>query len=203
MSTEKTSWKDKALFLCPDFEVHTINGQELRFYPISMVTLFKTRKLAKPLATALRTLFSQNQGDVASTFRRVADSQETIVSAIGTDLAKFRADQMDMAVHSLLDALIDEKNADILGEVVVDSLRDEFPRGSMDSKQCAELLKSMDVVTQMEMLKGLAKANKKVLGPLGDLLAETITRLAGNLTSVVTSLKAVPEAKTTEPKTAS
>ena len=190
-------WKGKIPFLAPTCETHRINGVELNFYPVSVNALFKARSMAKPLAAAIRTLFAQNANDRGQVRRIVQGASEEIVQATTPELAKLRAEQDERAISDLVEAFADDKNAMILAELIVDSLRDTFARGSMSAQDSLAWLKDLEAATLTEMLIGLAKGNKRVLGPFGEILSTALERLARQIEGVADVLKHLPVSPTT------
>jgi hypothetical protein len=71
------------------------------------------------------------------------------------------------AIKELTDALTDPKNLALVGGVLIDSLREVFPPGSPDNPPGGEFIKSVHAVDLPKLIKGLAAANKGVLGDFG------------------------------------
>lgn len=193
MAANKDSWKDVAKsFLAPQKATHVVGTRETNFYPISVKALLSSREVLKPLARALRVLFAQNTSDQGTTRRTVGDAGEILISPIAPELAKLRHEQVDKALAELIDALTDDKNATVIGQLLVDALRDDFERDSMDPASCLAFVRGMDATTLSDMIVGFAKGNKKVLGPFGEILGETLGQFSAQVTSVVERLKAQP-----------
>lgn len=193
MADKKEVWQDKGMFLSANFETHTVNGTEYKFFPVSVNVMFRMRTMAKPLATALRTLFSDTlTADRGRTVRQVPNAAEEFLAPVSAEIARLRAEQADKAISDLVEAFTDEKNATVVGELLVDSLRETFGRGSMSPSDCLSWFKGMDVETLSGMLVGLGKGNKKLLGPFGEILSQTLGRFAAQVEKVAAQLKVLP-----------
>jgi len=178
------SWKEKLSFISPSFIEHQIQGETLHFYPISLKHAFAIRSVAQPIAKALTIILTKHDGDQAqqakSKFKAgQIEDQDIKVEAISKDLASLRTTERANAVSDAINTLLDPENAMIFGILLVDSLRDIFPRDTSraDARNFVEGL-GLDVAT--EFLIGLALANKKVLGPFAEMAGEAMKRsLAG------------------------
>lgn len=171
-------WKEKAKgFLVPKLEEHEVNGQKQNFYPLSTRILFRLRGLTGPLAAALGTLFESGDRDQGTIHREFdssesADSEgrayESQVLPISAELAILRTEAREKSIRQLVDAVTDTKNKIIIGLIVCDSMRDVFDR-DMDDDSVSSFVDDPDLTMDIlvEMLTGVAKANKKVFGPLG------------------------------------
>lgn len=164
-------WKTKLTFLTPNSVSHKIGDKEYNFYPISVGLAFKLRAVAKPLTRALTALLGGSSNDTGSIQRKVAndkggDDQEIVVEPISADLAKLRHEQRQTAVSELVDVLTAEANINIIGDIMVDSLRDIFPPGDKTNPSGADFMAQINLPDLPELLWGIAKANKGVFGPL-------------------------------------
>jgi len=165
------AWKDKLSFLSPTCITHEINGSNVNFYPISLGLAFRLRTVAKPLVLAIQTLFATDKNDTGSTqktTKRGEDSydSETILAPITPELAALRSKQTADAVASLVDSILGDENLKIVGEILMDSMRDHFPPGNRDNPPPSEFIKEIEPSTAVQMLMGVLKANKGVFGPL-------------------------------------
>lgn len=168
-------WKEGKSFLgSTNFVEHQVNGQTLRFHPVSVTVFFRLRKLAKPIATAVSTLFFPNDSrDVRIVEQTIAPSGDdpggkvTTNEPVSPEIAIMRDEQRSVAIAEAIDALTSDENADVVGEVIMDSLRDLFPRRSADNPPAREFMQALDACALAGLLIGVAKANAEVLGPLG------------------------------------
>ena len=177
-----SKWTDKASFISPRFEEHAIDGVTLRFYPVSVGLAFKLRDLAKPVAAAMAVLFADEKRDqgtvnrtIPSEFKNadgsVAMGSEFIMEPSAPSVIEKRTDRRSKAVADAIDALTCDSSRLLLGEIIMDSLRDEFPRGSKDNPPVAEFMSQLSCTALPQLLLGVVKANKEVLGPLGEAAA--------------------------------
>lgn len=189
--------EDKALFLSPHFVEHEINGHLLKFHPVSVLHAFKLKTIAKPIAGALATFFAGwSEANVGKTIREfgsgtVDEGREAITTAIDPALAKLRQEQQDAALEKLVAALTDEKVLEIVGALITDSLRDA-PDWSIAPSESTKRMRSMDVLTLSGYLTGLAKANARVFGPLGDRAAAILKVLGERLDGAARDLSQIP-----------
>lgn len=182
-------WKSKLTFLAPEATPVEIGGQMINFYPISGRLLFKLKTVARPLANALAVLFSNKTSEQGSTQRnftipgRVENGLaipeerggEVMINPVSVDLYEARQKQREIAINNLVDAFSKPENQLLLVELIFDSCRDIFPRRP-ESAQLDEFLGDIDTAALASMLKGVAKANAKVFGPLGGRVSAALAR---------------------------
>lgn len=168
---ETTNWKDKLTFLTPNYIERTIGDQTFRFYPVSVVTAFKLRRIAKPLSKALSNLFTSKDRDFGTVHRKLKEGdEETIVEALTPAMAKTRVEQKGEAMQELVEALTSDENIEVLGELIISSLRETFPPGDKANPPAREFVSTLPLPRLVDLLWGVALANKDVLGPLTDRL---------------------------------
>jgi hypothetical protein len=147
--------------------------------------------LLAELAGHFTTLLASNSGrDQGSTEEVYAPPEgekgeimtKTVVQPINPDLATLRTNQRERSVQGAIKSLFSDANRAALGELIMDSLKDDFPRGKKrPAEECLEFVDSMDLPTFVEFLKGLAEANAKVFGDLGKELGRAVQDKAGEL----------------------
>jgi hypothetical protein len=169
-----TNWKDKLPFLDAAEPVSkSIQGEPVNFYPISAGKIFKLKGLAKPIGKILASIGGGKDDTIGSETTRFAGTDndpagETIkIQAINPVLEQQRADRKQKAVSELIDALTDDSNIGIVGEILIDSMRDVFPRGDKDNPPGRQFIVSLDLPILAEMVAGVLAANKEIFGPLG------------------------------------
>jgi hypothetical protein len=177
------SWKERWTFIKPKGEEHEVEGQKLIFYPVSMSSLFTLKVIATPIAKALATIFQNENNDIGITDRTSGDGKlngefvtEKIIEPVSLDLATFRLQQKQSAIEEALQIIFDPINSRIIMRLIMDSLRDEFDRGRTEEQKNADadiLLENIDGAQFREFLTGLFKSNKKVFGPLADMVAQS------------------------------
>lgn len=184
-------WKEKLSFL----DSMTKKGHPIRFgddtvyfYPLSVLKLPKLKSLVGPLGKAFASMTASDQNDISQrtirTTEQNGDKSEVLeINAIAADLASLRQEQKERAISELLDALFDKANMEVIGELLMDSMREVFPRGSSDNPTVTEFLSAYgDLPVMVKLLEGMLGANKGVFDPLGikadDMMASVKTRLA-------------------------
>lgn len=169
-----SNWKDRAgSFIVPDFITHKVGGEDHHFYPISIGLVFKIKTLAEPLAEALSVIFSDTDTDSGSKSRRIKDGTADITEMeghpISVELAKLRVEQRSGAYRKLIESVAD--NRDLFAEIIMDSMRDVWPR--TEKIPAVEFHNNVPAPAVAQMVMGVIKANKGILGPL----APTLERL--------------------------
>lgn len=169
-----SNWKAKASFLAPTYEVSLVQNESVRFYSISVGMAFKLRNAGKSLAKALALLFTDTKKDAGSVYRKFEGDSigfESINDPITEKMAVLRSNQQSQAVQDVVDALTDPENVTLIGEIILSSLRDTF-KDSDDRPTAQEFMAELPLPVLTDMLLGVAKANKRVLGPLGQTLSD-------------------------------
>ncbi len=184
-----TGWRDSLTCFSPNHITHTVGDQELHFYAVSLGMVFKLKVIGRPLAKSLAVLFAKNETDHGTKDVSVAnehgtEDRELHIEPVTEAMAKIRHDQKVEAVDSLIDAITDDANAAVIGEICMDSLCEEFPKDKKgDRPPPSEFLNSMPLPIVGEMVMGVINANKKVFGPLTEqVVAATraaMSRVAG------------------------
>lgn len=169
-----SDWKSKASFVGEtNYTEHRVGDKDYKFYPVRVSTMFKLRRVALPLAKALAALFKPRGSFDSTIVERTLTEEDGAVSkevrneAIEPELAKIRTDERVLAISELVEAFTDETNAAILGDIIVDSLREVYDAGK-NNPPGHEVIKAISLPTLKDLLIGVAKANKEVLGPLAD-----------------------------------
>lgn len=174
--------EEKLPFLISKPSPHRVGDGEdaktLNFYAVSVGTMFALKEPAKLIGKALAVLFSSDSKDVGSMQRNWASEvapgvmeSEIMIEAIKPELASLRLNSKRDAVMDIISALADDNNLKNIGELILDSLRDDFPRGSDHRPPPITFAKELPMPVLMQMLMGVAKANKGVFGPLGEKIA--------------------------------
>ena len=173
-----SSWKDS--FITPKAISHEVGGSKHFFYPISIRRLARLKVLGGPVIKALTVFFAKDSDDV----RKITTETEAtktepsmaqcIIEDIKPELATLRAKQKATAIDELLDALTAEQNIALVGEMIVDSMRELFPPESKDNPQGLEVTTFFNVIQLREALTGVFKANAEVFGPLTTKVTQAI-----------------------------
>lgn len=151
---------------------HLVNGETHYFYPLSVGELFQIKDLLKPIARSLSVLlsntdkdrgsFSHSEFEPGDTNAKVFERSETPVSV---DVARFRSEERTSAASALIDAVTNKTNGKAVARVLMDSLRDQYPDRPIKDADAEAFFAQLDIVTLRQLLAGVAKANKDVLGP--------------------------------------
>ena len=179
--TEKAleaGWKDRLSCFSPNFIEHEVGTQTLKFYPVSVGMAFKLRTIGKPIARSLSILFSNTDRDVGTKDSEVTNEdgskdRQIEILPISDGLAKIRHEQRIDAIDGIVTALTEEKNAEVVAQIIMDSLCEVFPKD--DKKKwppALEFINSMPVPVLGAMIMGIIQANKDVFGPLADKVTE-------------------------------
>lgn len=198
---DSPNWRDKFAFLAPRFVDHKVgtgeSAQNFRFYPIGMRLAFRLKSVGKPLARALSILLSKNQNDTKQIQRSFVvpetkeQGQETILEGVAVDLARYRDDRRDSAISELLETLGESANQNLIGEIIMDSLRDDFPRRPSAS-EITDFMEHITLPLLGDMLVGVAKANFDLSGDIAGKLRAAVEKAAGKMPASQTSKSATP-----------
>lgn len=174
--TEQKKWQDKLSCFSPNYVLHEVAGEELHFYPVSVGMAFKLRVIGRPLAKSLSVLFGnkdQDHGTRDVTVRNEygTDDRQIIIDPISEGLARIRHEQRTESIEKLVESLTDDGNAAVVGEIIMDSLRDVFPKGDAHRPPPTEFINQMPLPVLGGMIMGLVQANKEVFGPLTEQVA--------------------------------
>lgn len=185
------SFAEKFRLLSPLSVDREIHGQTVTFYTCSVRTCARLSGLLSQLAGHFTTLLGGSSARDQGTIEEVYAPPEgehgeiltkSIVQPINPDLAALRSKQRQQALQGAIQSLFDKKNRAAIGELLIDSMKDEFPRGKRrPTEECQEFVDEMDVPTLIEFLKGLAEANAKVFGDLGKGLGRAVQDKAQEL----------------------
>ncbi len=194
------TWKEKLSCFSPNFIEHVVNGQKLHFYPVSVGMAFKLRTIGRPLARSLTVLFGSNDNDHGTKDIQIQNDhgghdREISISPITDGLAKIRHEQKVDAVDKLIESLTSDENAAVISDIIMDSLRDQFPPDQPNARPPAsEFINEMPVPVLGGMIAGVMQANKDVFGPL----TEKVASAASAAVAKVTGTKTAAVAKATE-----
>lgn len=200
------SWKQRVkTFQERRAVTHTIDGMgELRFYPNRISQLQQLKGVSETVMKCMGTLFSDNRGDADAVTETGTDEtgfqiQKTRVSAVSTEVLEYRAKQQRVAIEELF-SLLDRRSMMLLGEMLMDSLRDEFTYARQRAPQDVEEFlfgageeageAAMDLPLFVGLMQGWIKANSKVFGDMGEKLVglvkgriQVVSGLEGDPTS--------------------
>lgn len=191
-----SEWKKGLTFLTPTYEESKVGDQSLRFYPVSVGLAFKLRGIGKGLMKALTVLFSSTATDVltkdkTSTNKEGFIIREVTIEALKPDMAEYRNAQKSKAIDEAIDALLSPDSTDVIAELIMDSLREKFKPGD-PRPNATEFMQSVPLPALTQLLWGVAKANKDVLGPLASKAGEISASLEQAVNEKLNRLKETP-----------
>lgn len=146
--------------------------KELRFSPISGKMLMQLRGVVRPILNAFVLFTSSGETDRARELSEATNDQgsakaaqrKTIVQAVTPEIARLRASQKSEAVSTLVQELLSEAALKTACLLIADSLRADVKRDQVE-QIAAKMADEMSVEQIAEYLTGVAKANKKLVGP--------------------------------------
>jgi len=184
------SFKDTFTYREQHFITETVCGSEIKFFPTRYAALGDLAKISKPMATALTTLFVESGREEAVTTKNMKDiegfeSSEVSVQAITPELALHKSQERKNAVETIFSCIEDVNNRLILGKLLMDSMREEFPyKHDRSPKEVIEWLEGsgkdddeytgIDIPTLTLLIGGFIKANAKSFGPQGESLVGAV-----------------------------
>ena len=189
-------WKDRFTFRERHFVEHEVCGQKLRFYPNRVGLLHDLAEVSKPVASALAAIFADRSQD-AGMQEKISQQgdivvKETLMQAVSAEIVTLRSKERDGAVGALLTAVSDPRNRILLGRLLMDSLREEFPYHSErpgidveeflygDGKPEPDGYPGLDLPALTAAIGGWIKANAKQFGKMGEqVAAELAGRIGG------------------------
>ncbi len=173
--------------LSPFFVEREIAGRTFKFYPSSVRVAARMANTLSELSGHVSVLMTNTQRDTGSVHEEVSDAdgmtvKKTSVQPINPDLAEKRVDARAKAVKAAMAQLTSSTNRMILGELLMDSLRDDFDRGAKrETADVQELVDGMEIPILIEFLGGLVAANSKVFGDLGNSLKAALGDAVGGM----------------------
>lgn len=175
---KEAEWKKILSFQTPKYETSKVMGTDQNFYPVSVGMLFKLKRVGASLVDALALFFANTNNDLKTRENIITDKdgniqRETTIEQLSFEMAQYRDNQKQIAWKKAFEAIFDEGNKAVIGELIMDCLREVFPRDPLSgvfregSPQPAEFMNEMPAVMLVDFILGVAKANRDVLGPLG------------------------------------
>ncbi len=220
-------WKEKFTFRDRVVVEHEVCGETFRFSPNRIGMFRELRDLSAPVTEALTVLFADKSRDSGTSVKTVSDGEDFLQEDCATqpltiEMAKFRADEQTDAISKLVNTIADERNQILIGRLIMDSLRGDFPYArNRSAKDVEEFLfgsdgdddwSGIDMAVMVELTIGWIKANAKVFGSSGEGLvatvkarleamkisnSETDVSTSGKPSSEVSSSQSVPDSQLT------
>lgn len=172
-----STWKSKTSVFERKFISKMIGNNTWNFYPVSVGRIFELRETIKDIFMAATALFSKNKDDVGQQIERIQQGESTIdrtnIDGLSPQMAEMCDKQKKQAVADAVESLLSERNKLMIGKLLADSLRDEFERNPSDT-EINEFIGTLDLASLVEFLMGMAEANAKVFGPVGERIRDAI-----------------------------
>lgn len=169
---------------------HPVGDRTLTFYPVSLRVAPKALGLLEPVVKAIGTLVADGASSTDSfterTFTKPSGEigRETIHTPPDATVIKARQEIRDKAIAEVVRSLLDRKNGVDLAEILVDSLRDEFPRNPRPKpKEIEAWWDEVDLAHAVDLVTGLVKANRSVFDPFMEALGGHLRAAQGSFLS--------------------
>ena len=164
-----SSYPQSMAFLEPKFETHSVQGVPVKFYPMSLGLAFKLKAIAQPLSKLFAILLRTDKNDAGTKIRLFNNEHgnpdsEQIGEAISPELASVRHQQTSQAIDEFFQSITSDTAKEVLALICMDSMREVFPPQNRLSVE--DFSAKIHVPQLVEILAGVAKANKGVFGPL-------------------------------------
>lgn len=185
------SWKSRLTYKTKVFVESKVGDNTFKFYPNRLGLLEELGEMSKPIARAMSVLFGTQRSDTTSvqeSFREKprkeksgVETAESVVDkitveAVSPQIADHRRKEREDAIDALINGLTNKRSLLMLGALLMDSLRDEFPYDRERDTQDVELFlygngddyHGLDAPMLSQMVQGWLKANAKVFGDTGE-----------------------------------
>jgi hypothetical protein len=173
---KEAAWKKHLCFQTPTYHVEEVGGVKQKFYPVSVGMVFELKRLGNDLVSALALMFANTDKDAKYIHKTITtkdgDTESTITTdPISFETMQYRDDQKARSWNKAVDAIFAPENAEVVAKVIMDSLREVFPRCPITGKfaddvKPSEFINAMPLPLLGAFIKGVCMANKDVLGPL-------------------------------------
>lgn len=185
------SWKSRFTFRTKHYIEHDVCGTTMRFYPNRMALLSEVRDLSAPVAKAISVLFADESRDSGTAVKRHREGEfymeDITTEPISEEMATYRQNERERAIETIFNTLADKRSVIVLGRLLMDSLRDEFPyKSDRDALEVEEFLygeegsdseyRGIDMPTLVALFGGWLKANQKVFGDTGERMVGVVRR---------------------------
>lgn len=162
---------------------HKVQDQSLDFYPVSWADLFEIKEVIKSIGSLVSVFTQDTRSDTGTASRSIDGMDEVIVEAAEEGVIRLRTEQRQKAVDSLMTVLTSRDTLKSFAKVISKSLKADIPP--------EEIMDKIPAPAMVDMIIGVMKANKGVLGPLTG-------ALEGRLGAIEAKLSAQMDSKTPE-----
>ena len=174
---------------------------EKRFYEMRAGLVPRVKTIALPLVKSLTVLFSKKDGDRATQHRehKTENSHEVNYTILATtpEMARERHSQQTAAVEGLFAGLTSTETLDAVAEIIVDSLRDDFPNKEARAAGAKKLREDLSLPQMVPFLIGVGKANKDLFGPFADLAPDMVAGFKRKLEEISKPEASAPQKPST------
>jgi hypothetical protein len=178
------SFLDKIRLLVPVKHSQRIGDSTFAFYQCSPRRLAATANLVATLAGSVAVLMADTSGEAGHVIQDFEDPETgekgttTQMNPVSVEMAAHRVKRQQDAIQALVKSAMVDDNRRALIELIVDSLRDEFPRGNGAPSEVIEEFDNMDLGNFSQFFIGMMKANATVFGDLGKVVVDRVMAVA-------------------------
>lgn len=194
----KPKFFERTSLFAPTYIEHKVGEETLRFYPLSVNMLWKMQSAVEPIAQALR-LLSAGKNDCEQTIDQGVDEETgerrvvTHIGAVKPEIAAMRETRMDDQIKKAMDTFFSNEMRAFVGELITDSLRDDFTRAEARNSGTTTLMMEgsdeqpgLDLTTLAGMIMGIVKSNQGVFGPFAQKIKDAVSARVGTALDEVT-----------------
>jgi len=173
-------------WLKPKYVTYSVNDEPLRFYPISVGLFTRLKVIGEPLIR----MFAKLQDKLLKRQQQLSDAKyistedtgsgfkqtTSEIKGVSVEILQIQKTDLEEIVRDVVETIFEKDTPRVLAEVIVDSLREEYPRlarGALDQEAVDALHSELDLGSAVQLLTGVAKANEKGLGPFGKMLLKS------------------------------
>jgi hypothetical protein len=175
-------------FFVPEGVVREINNETLKFYPTSVKMAVELQAVAAPLLSAIATLsgesFVKHSQEV--TKDKHGNSRQVVTvepSATTVEGHKQLVVRREKALGDLVKNLMRKENAELFAKIIVDSLRDDYPRAAENKTAIQDFATNLDLPTASAFLTALLDANASVFSPFAAKIPGLLRQFLGSPTT--------------------
>lgn len=168
-----------------------INGEVLRFYPLSLPISIRLRPLAQSIARAFAAFQASKQ-------QYTGHETEDLIDPEGGSMSKFKVEaasvahiqekrlQTEQSYTQIIEIFTAPPHLDEVCLALADSLRDYRKENDLQTSALAKELKEIDIPTAAAMVRALLEANAKQFGVLGETVSQVLQKNLEDLTGTTT-----------------
>jgi len=172
-----------------------VGDKDLTFYPVSPGMLFNLRRVAEPVAKVVAGFMGGDEAKDAGYENRVIKmhddegrpEEQTHVKTVPPtlDVVQYRDQQRSQRITEAIEALTSDQAQGVFGQIILDSLRPRDDRNQPTEAEGREFFCSISSDLLPGYCHGLLDANKEVLGPFVEKVAEMRKTLDGRMEDAV------------------